>query len=93
MAKQTKKEMAETKVDAGRAAEILDYSYNAIVKAIDSGALKTADTFERKGGKASPLIRKGDLEEYRQLLIRRYETMPHQAEKLEALRETEVLTA
>lgn len=91
MSKKNKEaEQKEELVDVGRAAELLGYSYNAITRAIESGALSASASFERKGGTRSPLIRKGDLESYRQVLIRRYETMPHGADRLAELQERKV---
>lgn len=85
-----KKSPDEELVDAGRAAELLGYSYNAIIKALDGGLLVSVDEFERKGGGKSPLFRRIDLESYRQTLIRRYETMPQSADRLADLKKRKV---
>lgn len=89
--RQTTKEGNEL-IDAGRAAELLGYSYNAITNAIDAGLLRVAMTFERKGGGSSPLIRKRALDDYRISLIRRYETMPQHRDRLARLKKTKVMT-
>lgn len=91
MTKTTTPDEGEMLVDAGRAAELLGYSYNAIIKAIEDGSLVSVFPFERKGGGQSSLIRKRDLEDYRHMLIRRYETMPKQADRLADLQQRKVL--
>ena len=87
--------MARTKkadqlVDVSRAAELLGASYNGVRNAIDSGFLKASTTFEKKSGRVASLIRRGDLDDYRKMLIAYHKGNPAKTERVAALRKIRV---